>query len=289
MLTLRALLVAGFAFTLTAPAHKIETLCSGVMPENDMYISVADPNAGSVTEADFNAVLDLIEQFYRPIIQAKGGTLTVNREWSNGEVNASAQQMGRSWVINMYGGLARHPVITKDAFMLVACHEIGHHIAGAPKVNNWFSSWASNEGAADYFANLRCMRSMFKDDETARFVAENAIDATVKRKCEEIYQTQAEENTCMRASMAAHSLTSLFNSMNESAPVLRFDTPDQNVVSRTNDRHPAPQCRLDTYYQASICLHDGSIELSDTNPATGTCWEGNGARDGIRPRCWFKP
>ena len=33
----------------------------------------------------------------------------------------------------MFGGLAGHETITTDAFALVACHELGHHIGGAQR------------------------------------------------------------------------------------------------------------------------------------------------------------
>jgi Zn-dependent protease with chaperone function len=54
----------------------------------------------------------------------------------------------------MFGGLARDPLVTKDGFSAVICHEIGHHIAGAPRKG---FSWASNEGQADYFATTKCL------------------------------------------------------------------------------------------------------------------------------------
>ena len=46
------------------------------------------------------------------------------------------------WVVAMFGGLARRPEVTKDAFQFVVCHEVGHHLAGWP----FAYDWASNEG-----------------------------------------------------------------------------------------------------------------------------------------------
>lgn len=291
MRRIRALIILSFAVLLTAPTFKHETLCEGFLPENDLQIPISVFQVGGMTEAEFHSVLDEIEKYYTPVIAAKGGVLRVNREWSNSTVNASAQRFGNTYTINMYGGLARHQVMTKDGFMLVACHEIGHHIGGAPKIASWWGSndWATNEGGSDYFASLRCMRAMFNETDTLEFIKNAQIDPFLRTKCEEMYQTQAEENLCMRIGMAGFTGASLFHTMSGTTNPLRFDLPDPNVVTKTSDSHPKPQCRLDTYFQGGLCLHDMAVELSDNDPVVGTCNESTGQSSGLRPRCWFKP
>lgn len=279
------------ALLLTAPGFKDQTLCEGFLPENTMNIPVTDASLGGLSQTDFNSVLDEIERFYTPVIAQKGGRLNVNRQWNDGTVNASANRSGNTYTINMYGGLARHPNMNKDGFMLVACHEIGHHLGGAPKIASWWgaSDWATNEGGADYFASLRCLRYMFHDADNATFVQTENVDPTLKTKCEEIYDSQPEENLCMRIGMAGYVGASLFQTLHNNPNALSFTTPDSHVVTRTDDDHPAPQCRLDTYYQGGICRHDMTVDLSDTNATTGTCNESTGQHVGLRPRCWFKP
>jgi hypothetical protein len=287
-LVLIALALSAPAFT--APTAPAKVLCQGFLPENDMQIPVRVMQEGGLSRADFDSVLDKVEAFYGPVIAAKGAHFVINRNWNDGTVNASAQQMGGEWIINMYGGLARHPVMNKDGFTLVACHETGHHLGGAPKTEGWFGdNWASNEGEADYYATLRCMRNIFTDEDNAKFVQENEIDPVLKNKCEELYSTQAEENLCMREGMAGMVGARLFQSMGKQATAPKFDTPDPRQVGQTDDDHPATQCRLDTYYAGTICVHDRSVELSDTDPNVGTCSEANGQHDGVRPRCWFAP
>lgn len=190
----------------------------------------------------------------------------------------------------MYGGLARHPVMNADGMMMVACHKMGHHLGGAPKIDGWFGpGWASNEGEADYFSSLRCMRNMFTDDDNAKFVQETTVDPVAKQKCEELYTTQAEENLCMREAMAGMVGAQIFQALRKEANPPRFDTPDTNVVRQMDDDHPGTQCRLDTYYQGALCVHDRNVELSNTDPNVGTCTLANGQHDGLRPLCWFKP
>ena len=84
------------------------------------------------------------------------------------------------------------------------------------------------------------------------------------------------------------SVTALLGSLG-GEPASHFDTPDQNVVSATNDEHPAAQCRLDTYFQGSLCSKAYTIDMSMTDPAVGGCVASQGYTSGMRPQCWYKP
>ena len=136
ILLMLALACASGGFFFHSHNHE---LCQGFVPENDLYISEFSFGKSGLTQAEFDDILDLLEQVYEPEITAAGDTLVVNRLWSDGRVNASAIRQGTDVVINMFGGLARHPAVTADGFTLVACHELGHHLAGAPKIDRgWF-------------------------------------------------------------------------------------------------------------------------------------------------------
>ncbi|HMN69624.1 MAG TPA: hypothetical protein PKC28_13870 [Bdellovibrionales bacterium] len=286
----RALVLVSLSIALAAAAFHEREVCGGFLPENTMDIPITAAMAGSVTEAEFHEVLDRVQAHYGPILSASGKTLVINRDWASGTVNASANQSGRTYFLNMYGGLARHQVMTKDGFMLVACHEMGHHIAGAPKVDGWFGlSWASNEGQSDYYATLRCLRALFTEDETDQFLKDNQVDPVLQSSCQQAYATPRDQNFCMRMGMAGFAGASLFHSMRELTVPLAFNTPDTSVVSETDDSHPQAQCRLDTYYQGALCMHDTNVALSDTNPNIGTCTTAGGQSVGLRPLCWFRP
>lgn len=253
-------------------------VCEGFLPENELQILEDDPSAAGITEAQFNSVLDKVDKHYTPIIAAQGGKLVINRLWSNGTVNASAIQYGADWHINMYGGLARHATITVDGFALVACHEIGHHLGGFPKMH-----WATNEGGADYFATLKCLRRLNGPDEKAE-----ALDPVAAKACEGNFADEGERNRCGKGTMAGVSVANLFQVLapRPTAPLLT--TPDPTQVARTNDRHPAGQCRLDTYFQGSLCTRSIADDLANDNPVTGACTQVGGFTNGIRPRCWYK-
>ncbi len=253
------------------------------LPENDLRIPIGSAQDKGITSAQFNVVLDQVQAVYGPIIAAKGGKLVINRLWDNDTVNASAQRSGNRYIINMYGGLARHAAVTQDGFALVACHEIGHHIGGAPKIGG---QWATNEGGADYFANLKCLRRLFDTPAAASFTRMAGQDDVAKAACNASFSKPAEQASCLRGVMAAISVTTLLAG---GGALPNLSTPDPSVVDQTDDSHPEAQCRLDTYYQASLCPQPYKRDLSDADPAIGACVKSQGFSVGIRPRCWYKP
>jgi hypothetical protein len=251
---------------------------------------------------DVEVDIDEVEEVYAPIIASMGAKLNIERNWSDGTVNAYASQSGKTWKVAMFGGLARHATITKDAMALVVCHEIGHHIGGAPKKGGaaggggWWGgnggsvvSWASNEGQADYFATLKCLRKAWINDNNAAIVKTLNAPKIVTDLCKKTYKKdKVDQALCIRTSMAGQSVGNLFASLSK-LPEPKFETPDAKVVSRTDDNHPKAQCRLDTYYQGSLCDVSMNDDVSQNEEVQGTCHGSLGHQIGTRPLCWFKP
>ncbi|MBI5240301.1 MAG: hypothetical protein HY926_07490 [Elusimicrobia bacterium] len=261
-------------------------VCRGFLPENDMKIPVWMKGAGGLTEAQYNEVMDRLEGIYSPIVKSKGGVLRINRLWEDATVNSSAQRQGRYYVLNMYGGLARHQAITQDGETLVACHEMMHHLGGAPKIAD---DWASNEGQADYAADLKCMRLMFSSPGTRGFTRMATPDPVASQACKQTYKDKQEAALCLRIATAGMSVSELFKDLRKEPKDPSYDTPDPAVVEETDDDHPGTQCRLDTYFQGALCTQPVSKPLSDADPAKGACTASQGYRVGLRPLCWYKP
>lgn len=262
----------------------------GFLPENDMYISADTKSAGGLTEAQFNDVIERLETIYTPLAAELGGNLKVARKWEDGTVNANASRFGSTWNVNMYGGLARHAAITEDGFALVLCHEIGHHMGGAPKINGfpWIMRWASNEGQSDYFATLKCLRQLFLNDDNSAVISSMNVPSVLSNACVAAHPNKSDADICIRAAMAGASVSNLFAAM-RSQPEGRFDTPDTNVVRKTDNAHPAHQCRLDTYFQGALCEKSFNEDVSQKDELEGTCNRVTGHKIGVRPLCWFKP
>ena len=266
-----------------------QPLCQGFLPENDLSISVEDYHNLAMDEEVFHAVLDRIEEVYAPIVARRRVRLVVDRQWSNGRVNAGASRGLGTYIITMYGGLARHPDVTPDGLMLIACHEMGHHLGGSPKYRV-SATWASNEGQSDYFANLHCMRMVYTAEENREWLAYNEVDPLVASQCEQVWEDSLDQqDICKRASMAGLSVSLMFQDVINEEREPRFDQPDTNRVDHTFASHPPPQCRLDTYFQASLCLRGPEDSLDERDYRKGTCTKNSGHELGLRPRCWFKP
>lgn len=259
---------------------------TGFAPENNLQIHVGDKAANNMTEEKFLSIIEKVETYYSPIVKENGGTLKINKLWTNSTVNASAQRFGKTWAVNMYGGLARHNLATEDGFMLVICHELGHHMGGAPRYDR-NTDWASNEGQADYWGNLKCMRRVLENDDNIAIVANMEVDALATEKCKEVYSTEADVALCQRIAMAGKSLGGLLGSLSGNSNV-NFDTPDMSIVSRTNDNHPKGQCRLDTYFQGALCDKSAYDDVSRVDAKVGTCIQRDGYTTGVRPACWYK-
>ena len=263
---------------------------SGFLPENNLRIPVGSKALGGISEAEFNAVITKIETIYAPLASRMGGNLKIARKWSDATVNANATRIG-GWNVNMYGGLARHQTITADGFALVLCHEIGHHMGGAPKVSGMLglNRWASNEGQSDYFATLKCLRNTFLNDNNGLMVKKLKAPATLVAACAKAWPNKDDKAICVRSGMAGASVAGLFAAL-RSQPEAKFETPDTKVVAKTDDAHPAHQCRLDTYFQGALCektLNDEDV--SQKEEVAGTCHTASGHKIGVRPLCWFKP
>ena len=138
--------------------------------------------ASGITEVQFNRVMDRMSLLFTKVVAKTGRKFVIERRWSDATVNAYAHQavLGVDTIV-MFGGLARHPETTEDAMALVACHELGHHLGGAPKKLQG-NPWASNEGQADYWGSMKCLRYYFEADDNISIVKKFIVPATVVKQ-----------------------------------------------------------------------------------------------------------
>lgn len=255
------------------------------LPQNDMKIPVGSDRDRGMNETQFDNVLNTLEKIYKPMAAKIGKTLNIRHLWTDETVNASTSQSGTTITLNMYGGLARHEAVTMDGFALVVCHEMGHNFGGAPK-----SGWATIEGQADYYANLKCLRMVFADESARNFTrTQESSDSTARKACQAAWKTTEDQNICVRNAMAGKSVSYLFKALHNSAVLPGYDTPDPKVVTTMFTDHPATQCRMDTYLAASVCAQPVPAALSNTDQNAGTCTRSGGFKTGFRPLCWYKP
>jgi hypothetical protein len=149
------------------------------------------------------------------------------------------------------------------------------------------NSWASVEGEADYFATLKCLRKLFADEDNESVVNNMEVKPLVKESCEHQHTDRALQLICIRSAMASEPLAQLLAELRGDG-VPDFSTPDGSKASRTVQSHPPAQCRLDTYFNASVCTADSNQDLSDSELYVGAC-KSDVQPSGARPLCWFAP
>lgn len=262
--------------------------CDGGLALNKRLINIPEFSAlaNDMTEAEFKKMSKDFEVFFGPSIEEEHKSeLIVFNSWGSNTVNAYAEQSRGKVMITIYGGLARHKAITRDGFVAVLCHELGHHFGGYPKKNS--NRWSSAEGQADYYATMKCLRRYWEKADNLGALNDVEIPAKLKEECALTYKSTEGQVLCQRMGLAGQSVALMIQDLDHDSLVPKFETPDPLVVRAMNYQHPYAQCRLDTYFQGAICPVDESEEFNDHEEEIGACHQKNGDTRGLRPKCWF--
>lgn len=262
---------------------------SSILPPNDIRIPVDKTAPKGITLAQFHAVIDGVESAYRPVTIQLGKTLTFERLWEDPRLNAEAQQNGDHWVVRLFGGIPRFRTMDPDAFTVVVCHELGHHLGGAPLYQSGLRIWASNEGQADYFATLKCLRRVWEGQDHRAVLAERAQDPILVEACETQWAGDQERALCVRSGRAGMVIGQMLAFATRGRISPRFGRAAPSAPSVTRDGHSSPQCRLESFFQGALCTRDWHQDLSNDSVLMGACHTENGDSVGLRPRCWYKP
>jgi len=271
------------------------------LPDNDLWRqdNVLGFGGATMTEVEFNQVIDKVYSATEPSVKLHGGSLDVQRLWNDKTVNAMSSQLGNSWKVMMYGGLARRPEITPDGFTIVMCHEMGHHLGGYP-YSNPIRGWAASEGQADYFATQVCARKVFAQEKVENAKSRFDVDAKAKQNCDLAWNNQDDQNLCYRVATASKGLALLLGSLTKVTKNPDFGTPDTSVVSSTNRTYASAQCRLDTYVNGSLCKVEFDLSVipgreflyqngpkAEAEALKNSCTKEK-MSEGQRPACWYK-
>lgn len=237
-----------------------------------------------LSEEEFNQTIGIALSVFGPEIKKRfNKTLIIEKKWNEGTVDASATRDDLdNPVVIMNGGLARHPLMTKDAFLLLICHEIGHHLGGAPKSfrgNSGLRGWSSAEGQADYFATSKCLPLFFKSG-----IDIKSFDINQDSNDYKVALSKCRDNACARVTLAGLAVSRVFASMVNGTPQPQLTSRDATKVLKTIYNHPNPQCRLDTFLSGIYCELGPEVPFDSVDPKIGACLKDSGAR----PSCWFQ-
>jgi Peptidase family M48 len=99
-------------------------------------------------------VLELFELFSRVFPE-----ITYELIWESPTINAQAWRLGDTRYVRVYGGLVRHPAMTRSGLALMIAHETGHYLGGLPR--DPAMPWLTWQGQADYWAARTAMPRVF--------------------------------------------------------------------------------------------------------------------------------
>lgn len=242
----------------------------------------------SVNEQDFFHMLMQIELIYIPIFQKLDKQFIIKKLWDSQLHNSESYLHEDQFAIMVHGGLARHRSMTIDSLALVACHEIGHYLGGAPsKMYEGEKSWASVEGQADYFATAKCLKRLFTNRSENR-AAYNELKPSVK---EEI-QLKCNTYLCARIVAAGLALAKTVEALEGEVPSVKISGKDRSVVKNHLEDHPTTQCRLDTFVAGAACNVPVNEDFDAYDLSAGACVKDSLNPEEVkaaRPLCWFVP
>lgn len=237
-----------------------------------------------VSGHEIKQVMELIYRVYADDFFAKGLSLQLNYI-EDSTFNAFARREGADGEIasvNILSGLGMNENSNTDVVALVTCHELGHHVGGLPHYEGYEMS---NEGQADYFAGIECLRRYY---EVTPFKV--PLDVGAVKSCRRVWSDSLEVEACARTIGAGQAVAKIF-ARNNTGLMTMPDLTRRNIqrVTEMFDSHPEAQCRLDTYSAGALCSENFGEPVAQDDVWTGVCSEERGDRVGVRPRCWYSP
>jgi len=243
---------------------------------NSWMIEAHEQTTSEIDEENFNLIIQRGVSLYLGMAQEQNRNLVVRvQDWKNPYFSAWAryEESGDLYTINFWGGFARLPGMTKRAFALTVCHELGHILAQEPFHTIKDSEMMSAEGQSDFFASSQCLK---KYHYNFPFDSETELSPYAAAKCLEKFPSdELQQDFCFQSAKAGHDISRPLSQLG-TTNLPEFETPQTIIVERTlNNSYPDIQCRLDTYLAGAMTSYD--IELNQIVDSQE-----------MRPKCWYK-
>lgn len=243
-----------------------------------------DYESSRMTKEQYDAVMNKMERIFTPTLKKMGGKLSIVDAWNYDKVNARAVREGDTYYIKVFGGLARLPGMTTDGLAIVACHELGHHIGGAPRYFKEIRE-TTDEGQADYWAALKCMRFYTFDEDSVKAIRDVRVPYQVEERCEKAFSEANDKAVCIRSALAGFAVLSAMET-EKYREIPSFSAAEHYRPRTTYHKHASAQCRLDTYVAAAACPVPKEEHVDNKNADTGSCSLSR-FPEAARPACWY--
>jgi hypothetical protein len=155
----------------------------------------AEAQSVGISASEFQETIQQTLAFFSAAISHQGATFQIQADWNDPGLNAGTDRDGAVWRFFFSGGLARLPGMTRDAFTIVTCHELGHELGGYPFAKN---DYAAAGGQADYFAAHVCARLLWEPEGETNQTFRDRVPRFEKALCDETWSGIAQQELCYR-------------------------------------------------------------------------------------------
>ena len=229
-----------------------------------------------------DAIFEVFQNTYKRKFSELNLSLEITED-PNTAFGAFAEREGNVARIRINQGTRYHQRLNPNLYAMILCHELGHHLGGAPR---FADSWASVEGEADYFATLKCWRTI--ETSLPSFLTMDPIDSDsikIQNDCISSYSTDSQTRIkCQHALNTALQLTKVLAGLSGfSATGLNSDATSTSRVSTTFPFANEPVCRWLTFRSGGLCPASSDLDVEAQYGACTTQF----APLSARPVCWF--
>jgi hypothetical protein len=238
----------------------------------------------TVDEPTRDAIFDVFRETYKGKFAAQNLTFEITED-SSTDFGAFAERIGNVARIRVHRGTRYHQRLNPNMYAMILCHELGHHLGGAPRFAN---SWAAVEGEADYYATLKCWRTV--ESSLPAFAMTDPVDSDgleIQTKCTASYPQpalKAERISCQHALKTSLDLTRVLAGLSGFTAVgITASANSKTTVTTTFPFANEPLCRWQTFRPGGLCSISAEVDVEAANGACTT----SDSPDAARPHCWF--
>lgn len=225
-------------------------------PSNNLFFNssymypVEAFTTSTVTEEYFYKNFYEVIDIYKKQLKQLHKPIDLKPDWKNPYFSAYTFEQKETLEIGIWGGMARIPGMNNEAIVLIACHELGHLLGGAPFIPIKYYKNISSEGQSDYFATKQCIKKFFsKNYNTKETPILNKVSTPeAKSICYLKSNAPKEYQICLKTMRAIEGFSHVIAQLHHHQGSMSLSSKDETITSKTiNIDYPKNQCRIDTY------------------------------------------